>query len=172
MKKNANLLRVTGSGRLAPGLVFLIALGVCSQAMATLGERMPDVPPAAPATATATTKQAVRHAVVRSGQYSVFESQLENGTTVREFTNSDGWVFAVSWVGPMLPDLQGLLGQHFETFNGGAKQARRLGSLGTPLNIAQDKVVIRSNGRMRHFFGHAYTPDLVPTGVNINDLLQ
>lgn len=175
MKPTANNFRVTRSARLTQGLIALFALGIGSSALATLGEIMADGSAQATTsstTATPTTKQAIRHAVVRSGAYSVYESELENGTAVKEFADASGRVFAVSWNGPMLPDLQGLLGRHFATFTAGAKQAHRPGSLGAPLNIAQDQVVIRSNGRMRHFFGHAYTPDLVPAGVNVNDLVQ
>ncbi len=171
MKTNAYVLGVMKSGKLASCLLCALALGAVSPAFATLGEKMTDIPTAA-ATATAATKQAVRHAAVHAGAYSVYESQLENGTTVKEFTDANGVVFAVSWKGPMLPDLQGLLGRHFEAFDTGAKRARKPGSLGAPLAITQDQVVIHSNGRMRHFFGHAYTPGQVPAGVNINDLLQ
>ncbi len=169
MKARAKLLRRTGLGTFTLGLAFVCVLGVSSPALATLGEVMPAAPAAA---GTAVATQAKRQTVSRAALYSVFESELENGTVVKEFANATGMVFAVSWTGPMLPDLKGLLGSHFETFTAGANQARRPGSLGTPLNIAQDKVVIRSNGRMRHFFGHAYTPDQIPAGVDVNALFQ
>jgi hypothetical protein len=32
--------------------------------------------------------------------------------------------------------------------------------------------VVRSNGRMRNFFGDAQAPALIPSGVNIHDVLQ
>ncbi len=171
MRTSVTILRKTQSDRLVAALLCFLALGASTSALATLGEKMPDVP-TTPATTTATTKQAVRHPAVHADAYSVYESQLENGTTVKEFADANGMVFAVSWVGPMLPDLQGLLGRHYETFAAGAQAARKPGSLGAPLAITQDQVIIRSNGRMRHFFGHAYTPSQIPAGVNINDLLQ
>jgi len=140
--------------------------------MATLGEIVPRAASAQALSASATARQSVRPTMAASGLYSVYESQLENGTAITEFANADGRVFAVSWKGPVLPDFQGLLGSHFEAFSAGAKQARVPGRLGTPLNIAQQKLVVRSNGRMRHFFGYAYVPDLVPAGVNIDDVLR
>jgi hypothetical protein len=161
---------------LAPSLLVSLSIAVWgSPAMATLGEILPDASSTAAATSTAASsgKQAVlRRSVTKSQLYSVVESQLENGTAIKEFTNADGRVFAVSWSGPILPDLQGLLGSHFSAFDAGAKKAHRPGSLGAPLNIEQDKLVVRSNGRMRHFFGHAYAPDLIPSGVNIDEALR
>ena len=38
--------------------------------------------------------------------------------------------------------------------------------------LNRDGVVVRSNGRMRNFFGHAYLPSRVPNNVNIADVLQ
>ena len=37
--------------------------------------------------------------------------------------------------------------------------------------MARDGLVLRSNGRMRQFFGYAYAPALVPAGLNIQDVL-
>ncbi|HTD04666.1 DUF2844 domain-containing protein, partial [Undibacterium sp.] len=38
--------------------------------------------------------------------YSINESTLSSGTVVREYVASSGIVFAVSWTGPIMPDLQ------------------------------------------------------------------
>ena len=42
--------------------------------------------------------------------YSVQEIQLPSGTVVREYVSSGGKVFAVSWRGPVIPDLRQTLG--------------------------------------------------------------
>src|SRR5579864_7316700 len=39
--------------------------------------------------------------------------------TVREFVRSDGTVFALSWSGPVPPDLQTLLGPYFGAYSSG-----------------------------------------------------
>jgi hypothetical protein len=97
---------------------------------------------------------------------------LETGTTVREFVTPVGAVFAATWRGPVLPDLGGLLGDYFKIFKAETDQIRTLGKRGSPVSIQRSDLVVSSSGRMRNFFGYAYAPALIPTGVNINDLLQ
>jgi hypothetical protein len=107
-----------------------------------------------------------------SSLYTLHETLLESGTTVREFATPGGAVFAVSWRGPVLPDLGALMGDYFKTFKAETEQARFLGKRGSPVTIQRSDLVVISNGRMRNFFGHAYAPALIPTGVNIKDVLQ
>jgi hypothetical protein len=102
----------------------------------------------------------------------VSESTLESGTTVKEFMDAQGMVFAVQWVGPVMPELDDLLGTYFKIFQLHTKQMRSQGQFRTAVNIARSDVVVRSNGRMRNYFGSAYVPTLVPTQVNIDDILQ
>jgi len=108
----------------------------------------------------------------RTSQYTLLETQLENGTTVREYATATGPVFAVSWSGPVLPDLNTLLGGYFSSFQLEAERARNQGRRGSPINMTHDGLVIRSNGRMRNFFGHAYVPVLVPAGLDMKNVLQ
>ena len=104
--------------------------------------------------------------------YTVHELQLETGTVVREFASASGQVFALAWRGPVLPDLNQWLGSYFGAFKQEADQQRLAGRRGAPINLAQAGLVVRSNGRMRNFFGHAYVPALVPPTVNINEVFQ
>ena len=110
--------------------------------------------------------------VLQTSLYSVQEVQLASGTLVREYSNLAGVVFAVTWRGPVLPNLSELLGSHFSTFKQEVEQARATGKRGGPVSISRPELVVSSGGRMRNFFGHAYAPALIPTGVNIDDLLQ
>lgn len=110
--------------------------------------------------------------VARSALFTLHPLQLENGTLVQEYATPTGVVFAVSWRGPVLPDLSLMLGEYFSRFKGETDQARALGKRGSPVNLVSDKLVVRSGGRMRSFVGYAYVPKLVPAGVNINDVLQ
>ena len=109
---------------------------------------------------------------LKHASYTVEETQLENGTSVREYATPAGLVFAVAWQGPVLPDLSVLLGNYFNTFKLETDQARLLGRRGAPVDMSRDTLVVRSNGRMRNFFGHAYATDLVPSGVSVKDILQ
>jgi hypothetical protein len=141
------------------------------EALATLGQAPSTSLAAAKLTAPAARLQAVTAAVPPS-LYTLHETQLESGTKVREFATPVGVVFAVTWRGPVLPDLGALLGDYFKTFKTETDQARAMGKRGSPVNIERSDLVFNSSGRMRNFFGYTYAPALIPTGVNIKDVLQ
>lgn len=153
-------------------LVSGILAANAGTAWASLGQK-PSLPTASSAASTSpSAKQLATTPTVQSSLYTRHEVQLDSGTTVWEFATPAGVVFAVQWRGPVLPDLSSLLGDYFKTFHQETAQARTLGRHGSPVNIERHDLVIRSNGRMRNFFGHAYAPDLVPAGVVVADVLQ
>jgi len=99
-------------------------------------------------------------------------TQHPNGTTVVEYAAKDGIVFAVTWQGPVLPDLPAQLGTFFPQFR---DELQRLGSgsrLASVLNLRTVDLVVHSQGRMRHFSGYAYAPSLVPAGLDVLDVVQ
>ena len=155
-------MNTTSQAHTSPGLpwrsllVALVLAGVGRTGLATLG--------AAPATPDNGTK-------IINTAYTITESLLDNGTRVQEFVTPAGLVFAVSWRGPVLPDLRVLLGDYLNIFQRYTDAARQAGLRGGPVNLAQEGLVLRSSGRMGHFSGYAYVPTLVPHGVNINELL-
>jgi hypothetical protein len=104
-------------------------------------------------------------------QYSVHETQLDNRTLVREYTTPTGQVFALTWEGPVLPNLQTLLGGYFPAFQQETAQAQREGRQRARVLMHTSTLVLQSSGRMGHFTGYAYAPDLVPAGVDIQTLL-
>jgi hypothetical protein len=102
-------------------------------------------------------------------QYSIREISAETGMHVREFLNQDGVVFAVSWSGPALPDLQQILGTHF------AEYSAALAALTHPgfhrsVRVASSGLIVESGGHLRAYAGRAYLPALVPAGVTLADL--
>ena len=103
--------------------------------------------------------------------YAVHETVFDNGTRVQEFVSPVGLVFAVAWQGPVLPDLSILLGRFHGSYRLDTEQRRLSGLRGGPVAVARDGLVLRYNGRMREFFGHAYAPALVPAGLNLQDVL-
>jgi Protein of unknown function (DUF2844) len=136
--------------------------------------------PAAPAIAalggsadSVTADSAVMRAVPRRTslvQYDVQEIQSGN-LTVREYVTRQGQVFAVTWQGPEMPNLQQLLGEYFGSFQAAAVAAQQ----GNPgihrqLSITRSDLVLLSSGRMRDFHGYAYLPALVPEGVSVSAL--
>jgi len=106
-----------------------------------------------------------------SNPYTVQETQLESSTIVREYATPAGQVFAVTWQGPVLPDLKTLLGGYFPAFAQETAQAQQNGRQRSRVLMQTPGLVVQSNGRMGRFLGHAYAPDLVPAGVDVQALL-
>lgn len=143
--------------RIALQASLLLWLAVGQPAMATLG--------AAPSLA------ATPSPPLAAGPYTRHTRTLETGTLIHEYASPAGQVFAVTWEGPVLPDLPSLLGSHFASFKAAAEEARRAGFRGAPVSLVGAGLVLRANGRMGHFFGHAYLPAWLPAGLNIDALL-
>lgn len=99
--------------------------------------------------------------------YSVQEISLPSGTVVREYANSSGTVFAVTWHGPQMPDLGQALGAYAQALTDAAT-AHHLSH--RHLVVQQNNLYIESNGHMRAFYGLGYIPSLVPANVDIAQL--
>ena len=145
---------------LLAGLLALAAL----DASATLGA----APLSAQATSTAIKKQATTRS--SSTLYTVHETTLENGTVLREFSGRNGQVFALTWRGPVLPDMQDMLGSYPPLYTDQLRQQKAQGLRRGPVAIQHASLVLRSGGRMRRFTGQAYAPALLPSGVAIAEL--
>lgn len=150
-------------------LMAWFALALANQAWAALGQTPLSQASAVPAVPK---PRLLASGAVLQTAYTTHESQLETGTLVREFADASGLVFAVTWRGPVLPDLRQWLGGYFGAFKQETDQQRVAGRRGAPVNLVQEELVVRSHGRMRHFFGHAYVPARVPPAVDINKVLQ
>ena len=148
-----------------------LALGTVG-AMAALGQAPSVAAHAGVSSALPSVKQFAAKPQSQNALFTVHERQLETGTLVLEYANTAGLVFAVSWRGPVLPNLSDLLGGYFSSFMWEVDQARAMGKRGGPVNVESTDLVVRSNGRMRSFVGHAYAPALIPVGVTIQDVLQ
>jgi hypothetical protein len=112
------------------------------------------------------------HGVVNSlarQQYDIHEISTETGMQVREYLNANGVVFAVSWSGPVLPDLQQLLGTHFGEY------ATALAALNHPgqhrsVRVVSSGLIVESGGHLRAYAGRAYLPALIPAGLSAAEL--
>jgi hypothetical protein len=108
--------------------------------------------------------------LVAAGNYTVHEILAPTGTVVREYVSADGKVFAVAWNGPFLPDMRQLLGDYFDRYaravqvQSNARMGRR------PVMIDQPELVVRMGGHMRAWAGKAYVPNMVPPGVQVEDI--
>ncbi|SAK82934.1 hypothetical protein AWB82_05533 [Caballeronia glebae] len=97
------------------------------------------------------------------------ETTDANGIAVREYVDSSGAVYAVSWRGPAMPDVQSLLGSYFETFRQGANASAGDAGLHTS-RVAKDDLVVENRVRLREFTGRAWLASALPPGVNSTDI--
>lgn len=97
--------------------------------------------------------------------YTVQEITTPAGTVVREYVSATGQVFAVSWRGPVMPNLRQMLGAYFARY-AAAAAAPHPGH--RHLNIEQPDLVIHSAGHMRNFFGSAYLPGMLPANLAVD----
>jgi len=101
-------------------------------------------------------------------KYLTRETTLATGTRVSEYVSESGVVFAVTWEGPMLPDLKALLGKYFDTMVAESARAPRAGRSRIAVNLPG--VVINSGGHMRAFEGSAWIPAEFPAGFSADDV--
>jgi hypothetical protein len=112
------------------------------------------------------------HGVIHSTplqQYDIHEITSDNGMRLREFVSRNGVVFAVTWSGPAMPDLQKLLGTSYQTYTTAVAAASHSG-LKHSQRIATSDLVVESDGHMRAYSGRAYLPALIPAGTSPADL--
>jgi hypothetical protein len=107
-------------------------------------------------------------AAAAGATYSVNETPLTSGTTVREYVGPDGNVFAVSWAGPFMPDLRALLGKHFVVLTGETAKLPKAGH--SQVNIVRPEVTIEAGGHMRAFVGRAWIEVDFPRGFMAADV--
>jgi hypothetical protein len=150
---------MTFGNRLAPAA--LTALLLSSPAHAVLGEGISSI-----YADTARLKGDAQR--IRSdARYTVHPMTLPSGTTVREYLSPQGKVFGVAWQGPVRPDLQMLLGQHFNEYE---KQMRDRRARRQPVHVDTDDLVVTMGGRMRALSGRAYLKSLLPPGVDADEI--
>ena len=99
--------------------------------------------------------------------YTVSEIQLPSGTVVREYISSEGKVFAVTWHGPTMPNLQQMLGTYFEEFKASAAATR---GNHHHVTVQQSDLVVNSGGHMRSWSGKAYVPALLPPNFSPDEI--
>lgn len=103
------------------------------------------------------------------GTHTRHDMTLPNGGMVKEFTNANGRVYALTWAGPGKPDLRSLLGGYFDRLQAGTARinprARR-----QPMQLVRSDVVIQTGGHMGYFWGVAYIPALAPADFAVTDL--
>ena len=103
-----------------------------------------------------------------SATFTVHEITTSYGTVVREYLSPGDKVFAVSWRGPVIPDLRQMLGTYYGQYEQAASAPHVRDH--RHLAIGQPGLVVQSSGRMRAFSGRAWAPDLLPQNFSANDI--
>lgn len=151
-------------------LLALLQTAVVSAAYASLGAKPSQF--SASQFSTSQLRQGARSLAASDSanpaNYTVTTTTLDSGTVVREYADTAGFVFAVSWSGPFLPDLRALLGEHFSTMNQQAASHPKAGR--SQLTVDTPDVVIVSNGHMRAFSGKAWIPGALPAGFSTDSI--
>jgi hypothetical protein len=98
------------------------------------------------------------------------ELTLNDGTVTRQFTNAEGVVFAVSWNGPMRPDLRQIFGTYYPRLQSAAAKTARLHAR-VAFSANDADFVVRSGGHPGAFWGYAILPAKVPAGFDASRLV-
>jgi len=102
--------------------------------------------------------------------YAVHEIKDSTGTVVNEYVSPEGKVFAITWHGPFVPNMQQLLGSYYQRFADAAASQRQAHTRHRAVNIQQPDLVVQNGGHMRSYFGTAYVPTLLPQGVTADEI--
>jgi hypothetical protein len=94
------------------------------------------------------------------------ELRLPDGSSIRQFVNAQGIVYAVAWSTRMKPDLSQLLGRHEAEFVAGSAATARAPGLKRSISVEGSDLVVHSAGRPGAFVGRAWLKSQLPTGTN------
>ena len=145
------------------GLVLLaVFLTLPRQTLATLGEG------AASVTQDRQALSATRKATTTHANYTVQEVATD-ATTIREYLNLSGVVFAVAWNGIVHPDLTTILGSYDSEYRAAKRQAPRTHGQKRS-KVESSRVIVETWGHMRNLQGRAYLPALLPEGVSVDEI--
>ena len=141
------------------GIVVLLVAACPFRAAATLGRDATSVD------ADRVKMQGALLNITQTDRFAVHQLQTATGTTIREYVSTTGMVFAVSWEGPWMPDLQQMLGPFFDAYRNNAAAVRNARRSHGPITIRTGELVIEVGGHPRAFTGRAYIERLLPQGV-------
>jgi hypothetical protein len=137
-------------------------LALPRQAQATLGEGVDSVAKDRRA------MSAAKGVVTSRNNYTVHEV-TSAATTVREYINASGVVFAVAWTGMVFPDLNSLLGSYASEFRDAKRRSPRKHGQ-KQLKVRGERVTVETWGHMRNLQGRAFLPAMLPEGVTVNEI--
>jgi hypothetical protein len=99
---------------------------------------------------------------------SVHELRLADGSSVRQYINAQGIVYAVAWSTRLKPDFTQLLGRYAADFDAGAAAVLRTPGIKRSIVVDQGDLVLQSGGRQGAFVGKAWLKSQMPVGTSAN----
>jgi hypothetical protein len=118
---------------------------------------------------TSATSVGARKATSSGSSYSVSESTTDDGVMVRQYLDSRGKVFGISWKGTTLPPLSELLGTYLPEYKKEVKSRGRQFGRRT-LKISTDNIVVEGSSRQTDQRGRAYIPASLPQGFDLKEI--
>lgn len=104
---------------------------------------------------------------VQMPNYTVHE--LTSGlTTIREYANNQGVVFAITATGQKHADFSALLGSYAGEFKTANATIPRQGR--APVTVKSPNLVVRLQGHGRQLFSRSYVKDLAPAGMSLAEI--
>jgi hypothetical protein len=168
-RNKVNILRLNASPHLNSWLklfgragAVVAALIFAAPAFASLGGNVNSIE-------TDRARMSAGESVSHTASFDVHEIQSPGGTVVDEYVSSAGTVFAVTWRGQFPPQMQQILGPYFQQYTAALEaQPQHYGH--RPLNIQVPGLVVQTGGHMRAQYGRAYVPDMLPSGVQADQI--
>jgi len=106
----------------------------------------------------------------QAAAYTVHEITASGNTVIKEYVSPAGKVFAITWHGQFVPNMQQLLGSYYKQFADAAAVKRESHLRQRSLTIQQPDLVIQNGGHPRAYFGKAYVPSMFPQGVTKDEI--
>jgi hypothetical protein len=101
---------------------------------------------------------------------SVHEIRLADGSSIRQFVNAQGIVYAVAWSTRLKPDLTQLLGRYAADFEAGTAAKALTRGVRRRASVDRGDLVVHSAGRLNAFVGKAWLKSQLPPGVDPDDI--
>jgi hypothetical protein len=102
-------------------------------------------------------------------RYTVTTLQADS-TTVREYADLSGHIFAVAWDGLTQPDLSTLLGPLYDEYQQESGKQEHVAGRRNSRGVASRNVVVQTSGHMRRQTGRAYLHAKIPAGVSVAEI--
>lgn len=92
------------------------------------------------------------------------EIRMPDGSSIREFVNAQGIVYAVAWSTRLKPDFTQMLGRHAADFDAGVSAQSQKPGLQRSAAVDRGDLVVHSAGRPGAFVGRAWLKSQLPLG--------